>query len=137
MQRGLQIRGVGQQLLLGELLLPQHLAYPSQGHKVKGRLTQVDANASICMLMILLSRLVPADQGGEASGGPPHERRWVQSEATGALKNVARPGHSHHDIRLLSLIRPAGCFRLLAPNPQYFNKDKSKSIAQRSTRPCA
>ncbi len=43
-QRRLQVGGVGQQLLPGELLLNQHLAGCTQRHKVKGRLAQVDAN---------------------------------------------------------------------------------------------
>src|ERR1700688_120604 len=42
-QAGLQVRGEGNQLLLGELLLQQHLAVIAKSHQVKCRLAKVDA----------------------------------------------------------------------------------------------
>jgi hypothetical protein len=42
----LHVRGEGNQLLLGKLLLQQHLAVIAKRHQVKGRLTKVDANRS-------------------------------------------------------------------------------------------
>jgi hypothetical protein len=45
-QRGLQVRGESDELLLSELLPQQHLACCAQRYEVKGRLTKVDANRS-------------------------------------------------------------------------------------------
>ncbi|SRR5258705_11242089 len=57
-QAGLQVRGEGNQLLLGKLLLQQHLAVIAKRHQVKGRLTKVQANAL----------LVPYLEQGELRG---------------------------------------------------------------------
>src|SRR3979411_699980 len=43
---GLHLRGEGNQLLLGKLLLQQHLAVITKGHQVKGRLAKVNTNRS-------------------------------------------------------------------------------------------
>src|SRR5260370_23710907 len=41
-QRGLHVGGEGDQLLLGELLLQQHLAVIAERHQVKGRLAKIN-----------------------------------------------------------------------------------------------
>ena len=74
-QRGLQVGRVGQQLLLRELLIHQHLTGCSKRHKVKGGLAQVDANRMNLHSHDLLSELAPSDPrlgNEEASGGPSH-----------------------------------------------------------------
>jgi hypothetical protein len=45
-QGGLHVRGKGNQLLLGKLLLQQHLAVIPKSHQVKGRFAKVNANRS-------------------------------------------------------------------------------------------
>jgi hypothetical protein len=45
-QAGLHVRGEGNRLLLGKLLLQQHLAVIAKGHQVKGRLAKVNTNRS-------------------------------------------------------------------------------------------
>jgi hypothetical protein len=45
-QAGLHVRGEGNQLLLGKLLLQQHLAVIAKCHQVKGSLAKVNTNRS-------------------------------------------------------------------------------------------
>jgi hypothetical protein len=40
----LHVRGEGNQLLLGKLLLQQHLAVIAKCHQVKGRLAEININ---------------------------------------------------------------------------------------------
>jgi hypothetical protein len=65
----LQVRGIAQQLLAGELLPDDHLAAFPQCHQVEARLAQVDANGMNLHVMILLPAIIPS---GRSRGGPSH-----------------------------------------------------------------
>ncbi len=64
-QRGLQVGGKRDQLLLGELLLQQNRTGGAEGYEVKGRLAKIDTNGMNLHTMILLE---PAKTIAQATG---------------------------------------------------------------------